>query len=137
MYGGHRPGDNLFSDSLVAVNCQTGQRVWHQQLVHHDLWDYDLPAAPVLADIRVDGRNIKAVVQVTKQGFAFVFDRVTGRPVWPIEERRCRNQDAGRADVADAAVPQAAAVRAAGVTIDDLIDFTPSFARRRRYREAL
>src|SRR5262245_53559501 len=87
MYGGHRPGDNLFSNSLVCVECLTGKRVWHHQLVHHDLWDYDLPAAPVLADIKVDGRNIRAVVQVTKQGFAFVFDRATGRPVWPIEER--------------------------------------------------
>ena len=69
------------------VNCQTGERVWHYQLVHHDLWDYDLPSAPVLADITVDGRRIRAAVQVTKQAFAFVFDRTNGRPVWPIEER--------------------------------------------------
>ncbi len=87
MYGGHRPGDNLFSDSLVCVECLTGKRVWHYQLVHHDLWDYDLPAAPILADITVDGRKIRSVVQLTKQAFAFVFDRVTGQPVWPIEER--------------------------------------------------
>ena len=86
-YGGHRLGNNLFSDSLVCLQAATGERVWHFQLVHHDLWDYDLPAAPILADITVGGRPIKAVAQVTKQGFAFVFDRVTGQPVWPIEER--------------------------------------------------
>ena len=87
MYGGHRLGDNLFANTLVCVRCATGERVWHYQIVHHDLWDYDLPAAPILADIRVDGKPIKAVVQLTKQAFAFVFDRMTGRPVWPIEER--------------------------------------------------
>jgi len=91
MYGGHRLGDNLFSDSLVAVRCATGERVWHYQLTHHDLWDYDLPAAPILADITVEGRRIKAVVQLTKQSFAFVFDRLTGIPVWPIEERPDRD----------------------------------------------
>ena len=93
MFGGHRLGDNLFSDSIVAVNCSTGERVWHYQTVHHDLWDYDLPAAPILADITVDGRPIKAVVQLTKQGFAFVFDRATGEPVWPIEERPVPTSD--------------------------------------------
>jgi quinoprotein glucose dehydrogenase len=81
MYGGHRPGDNLFSDTLVSIECQTGKRVWHYQLVRHDLWDYDLPAAPILADITVDGRRIRSVVQLTKQAFAFVFDRATGQPV--------------------------------------------------------
>ena len=86
-YGGHRPGANLFANSLVSVECATGNRVWHFQLVHHDLWDYDPPAAPNLVDITVDGRQIKAVAQVTKQAFTFVFDRVTGEPVWPIEER--------------------------------------------------
>ena len=87
MYGGHRLGNNVFANTLVCVRCATGERVWHYQIVHHDLWDYDLPAAPILADIRVDGKPIKAVVQLTKQAFAFVFDRLTGRPVWPIEER--------------------------------------------------
>jgi glucose dehydrogenase len=127
MYGGHRPGDNLFSDSLVSVNCLTGQRVWHQQLVHHDLWDYDLPAAPVLADIRVDGRNIKAVVQVTKQGFAFVFDRVTGRPVWPIEERPVpQSKTPGEQTSPTQPFPtKPPPFERQGVTIDDLIDFTP------------
>ena len=87
MYGGHRLGANLFSSSIVCLDAATGKRVWHFQTVHHDLFDYDNPAAPILADITVDGRRIKAVVQVTKQAFAFVLDRVTGQPVWPIEER--------------------------------------------------
>jgi quinoprotein glucose dehydrogenase len=86
-YGGHRPGENLFAESLVAVNLQTGQRIWHYQLIHHGIWDYDIPCAPILADITVNGKPIKAVAQPTKQGFLFVFDRRTGEPVWPIEER--------------------------------------------------
>lgn len=86
-YGGHRPGDNLFANSLVCLDAETGERVWHFQFVHHAVWDYDLPAAPNLIDITVDGRDIKAVAQITKQGFTFVFDRATGEPVWPIEER--------------------------------------------------
>ena len=86
-YGGHRPGDNLFAESLVAVDVETGERVWHFQTVHHDLWDYDNNVAPILMDITVDGRDIKAVVQLTKQAIAYTFDRVTGEPVWPIIER--------------------------------------------------
>ncbi len=86
-FGGHRPGNNLFGESLVAVDLETGQRKWHFQFVHHPIWDYDVPCAPILADIEVNGRRIKAVAQPTKQGFLYVFDRVTGEPVWPIEER--------------------------------------------------
>ena len=86
-FGGHRPGNNLFGESLVAVDLETGQRKWHFQFVHHPIWDYDVPSAPILADIEVNGRKIKAVAQPTKQGFLYVFDRVTGEPVWPIEER--------------------------------------------------
>jgi quinoprotein glucose dehydrogenase len=86
-YGGQRLGHNLFAESLVALQAHTGQRVWHFQMVHHGLWDYDLPAAPNLVDITVDGKPIRAVAQVSKQGFCYVFDRVTGAPVWPIEER--------------------------------------------------
>ena len=86
-YGGHRPGNNLFGESLVAVDLQTGKRKWHYQLVHHGLWDMDIPCAPILCDINVNGRAIKAVAQPTKQAFLYVFDRVTGQPVWPIEER--------------------------------------------------
>jgi quinoprotein glucose dehydrogenase len=127
MYGGHRPGDNLFSDSLVCVSCATGERVWHQQLVHHDLWDYDLPAAPVLADITVDGRRIRAVVQVTKQAFAFVFDRVTGKPVWPIEERPVpQSKTPGEQTSLTQPFPtKPPPFDRQGVTVDDLIDFTP------------
>jgi quinoprotein glucose dehydrogenase len=86
-YGGHRLGNNLFAESLLCLEAKTGKRVWHYQTVHHGVWDYDLPAAPVLCNIRVGGRQIKAVAQITKTGFTFVFDRVTGKPVWPIEER--------------------------------------------------
>lgn len=87
FYGGARPGDNLFGNALICLDAKTGRRRWHYQFVHHDIWDFDLPCAPNLVDIRVGGRRIKAVAQVTKHGFTFVFDRVTGRPVWPIEEK--------------------------------------------------
>src|SRR5262245_4784693 len=87
FYGGHRPGNNLFGDSLVCVDLKTGQRKWHFQIVHHPIWDYDLSSAPILADITVNGRAIKAVALPTKEAFLYVFDRVTGQPVWPIEER--------------------------------------------------
>lgn len=87
FYGGHRQGDNLFSQSLVCLDGRTGELVWYYQLTHHGLWDYDPPAAPILGDILVDGRRIKAVTQLTKQGMSFVFDRITGEPVWPIHER--------------------------------------------------
>ena len=93
QYGGFRPGANLFANSLMCLDAQTGKRVWHYQLTHHDLWDYDIPAPPVLLDVTVDGRKIKAVAQVTKQAFTYVFDRVTGQPVWPIEERPVPQSD--------------------------------------------
>ena len=86
-YGGMRPGDNLFAESIVAVDVETGERVWHFQAIHHGLWDWDFPTGPNLLDITVDGRPIKAIAQVSKQGFTYVFDRITGEPVWPIEER--------------------------------------------------
>ena len=87
-YGGHRLGDNLFAESLICVDIETGQRVWHFQQVHHGVWDYDNPTGPNLLDITVDGRRVKAVAQVTKQGFVYTFDRITGEPIWPIEERQ-------------------------------------------------
>jgi quinoprotein glucose dehydrogenase len=87
FYGVNRPGDGLFGDSLVCLDARTGNRVWHFQMAHHGLWDYDLPCAPNLIDIRVDGKPVKAVAQMSKQGFCYVFDRVTGKPIWPIEER--------------------------------------------------
>lgn len=93
FYGGHRPGDNLYSSSLVCLDARTGERRWHYQLIHHDIWDYDPPAPPLLIDITVAGRRIPAVAQVTKQGFTYVFDRVTGQPVWPIVEREVPASD--------------------------------------------
>jgi glucose dehydrogenase len=127
MYGGHRLGNNLFSDSIVAVKCATGERVWHFQSVHHDLWDYDNPAAPILADITVNGKPIKAVAQLTKQGFVFVFDRATGEPVWPIEERPVpQSTTPGERTSPTQPFPtKPAPFERQGVTPDDLIDFTP------------
>ena len=92
-YGGHRPGNNLFGESVVAVDLKTGQRKWHYQLVHHGIWDFDIPCAPILADITVNGRTIKALAQPTKQAMLYVFDRVTGQPIWPIEERPVEKGD--------------------------------------------
>ena len=87
FYGGNRPGNGLFGETLVAVDLKTGQRKWHYQLVHHGIWDMDIPCAPILADITVNGQTVKAVAQPTKQAFLYIFDRVTGKPIWPIEER--------------------------------------------------
>ena len=87
FYGGHRPGNNLFAESLVCVDLKTGQRKWHYQFVHHPVWNYDVSSAPLLADITVNGQAIKAVAVPSKEAFLYVFDRVTGKPVWPIEER--------------------------------------------------
>jgi quinoprotein glucose dehydrogenase len=127
FYGGHRPGNNLFADSLVCVDAETGKRVWHFQMVHHGLWDYDNPCAPNLIDITVDGKKIKAVAQVTKQGFCYVFDRITGKPVWPIEERPVPPSDVpGEKAAPTQPFPtKPAPFEYQGVTIDDLIDFTP------------
>lgn len=127
FYGGHRHGDNLFSQSLVCLDGRTGELVWYFQLAHHGLWDYDPPSAPILGDITVNGKRIKTVTQLTKQGMSFVFDRITGQPVWPIEERA----------VPQSEVPgeQAAATQpfptlpppylSLGFHEEDLIDFTP------------
>ena len=105
-YGGHRHGNNLFSESIVAVDLKTGQRRWHYQTVHHGIWDHDIPCAPILADITVNGKTIKVLAQPTKQAFLFVLDRATGRPIWPIEERPVEKGDVpGEAVRADEAVP--------------------------------
>ena len=127
MYGGHRGGDNLYGQSIVCVDAATGERVWHFQTVHHGLWDYDPPAAPILMDITVDGREIKAVAQLTKQAFVFVFDRATGQPVWPIEERPVP-QSGVPGELTSATQPfptKPPAFDRQGATIDNLIDFTP------------
>ncbi len=127
MYGGHRPGDNLFTQSLVCVDAKTGERVWHYQVVHHGLWDYDMPAAPILMDLTVDGRNIKAVVQLTKQAFAYAFDRVTGKPIWLIEERPVP-QSLTPGEVTSPTQPfptKPPAFDRQGAIVENLINFTP------------
>lgn len=126
-YGGHRLGDNLFSSSLVCLNARTGERVWHYQIVHHDIFEYDNPAAPILMDVTVDGERIPAVVQLTKQAFAFAFNRVTGEPIWPIEERPVPPSDVPgeRASPTQPFPTKPAAFDQQGVTEDDLIDLTP------------
>jgi quinoprotein glucose dehydrogenase len=127
QYGGPRPGNNLFSSSLVCLDLKTGKRIWHYQLVHHDIWDYDPPTAPILADITVDGRRVKAVVQLTKTAFAYVFDRTNGRPVWPIEERPVPQSDApGEKTSPTQPFPtKPPAFDRQGFSRDDVIDFTP------------
>ena len=126
-YGGERPGDNLFSESVVCLKAATGERVWHYQLVHHGLWDYDPPAAPVLLDVVVDGQARKVVVQLTKQAFCFVFDRVTGEPIWPIVEKPVpQSQVAGEQTAPTQPFPtKPAAFEHQGISEEDLIDFTP------------
>ena len=126
-YGGHRPGNNLYGESLVCVDLKTGRRKWYFQLVHHPLWDYDISAAPILADITVNGKAIKAVAQPTKQAFLYVFDRVSGAPVWPIEERPMAKGDVpGEWYPPTQPFPtKPPAYARNGVAIDDLIDFTP------------
>ena len=128
-YGGHRPGDNLFAESLVALDIETGQRMWHFQAVHHGVWDYDLPAAPTLIDITTDGRATKAVAQVSKQGFTYVFDRATGDPVWPIEERPVATDTDMKGEALSPTQPfpiKPPPFEYQGVTVDDLVDFTPA-----------
>jgi quinoprotein glucose dehydrogenase len=126
-YGGHRPGDTLYGESIVAVDLKTGVRRWHYQLVHHGIWDFDISCAPILADIVVDGRSIKALAQPTKQGWVYVLDRVTGEPVWPIEERpvEASTVPGEQASPTQPFVTRPAPFERQGVSVDDLIDFTP------------
>jgi quinoprotein glucose dehydrogenase len=127
-YGGDRPGNGLFGESLVALDLKTGKRKWHYQFVHHGIWDYDIPAPPVLADINVDGRAIKALAQPTKVGFLYVLDRATGQPVWPIEERPVEQGTVpGEQYSPTQPFPtKPPAFARTGVSMDDLIDFTPA-----------
>ncbi len=134
FYGGNRPGANLFGESIVCLDAATGRRRWHFQIVHHGLWDYDPASAPNLATITVAGRRLDAVVQLTKQGFAFVFDRLTGRPVWPIEERPVPASDVA-GEVAWPTQPfptKPVPLAAQGVTDEDVLDFTPELAAAAR-----
>ncbi len=126
-YGGHRPGNNLFADSIVCLDARTGRRVWHYQLIHHDIWDWDTGSAPVLLDVTVEGRPRKVVAQVTKQGWAYVFDRITGEPIWPIIERPVPQSDVpGEKTSPTQPFPtRPAPFDRQGVTEADLIDFTP------------
>jgi len=126
-YGGHRHGDNLFAESIVALDAATGRYVWHFQVVHHGLWDYDLPAAPTLLDVTVDGRRVRALAQVTKQGFVFVLDRETGRPLWPIEERPVPPSTVpGEKSSPTQPFPtRPAPFERQGLSRDDLVDYTP------------
>jgi quinoprotein glucose dehydrogenase len=127
-WGGERPGANLYSSSLVCLDAKTGERVWHYQLIHHDIWDWDNPTAPILMDLVVDGRPVKAVAQLTKQAFVYTFDRVTGEPVWPIEERPVPASDVpGEWTSPTQPFPtKPPAFDRQGVSVDDLIDFTPA-----------
>ncbi len=126
-YGGHRPGNGLFGESIVAVDLKTGQRKWHYQLVHHGIWDWDIPCAPMLVDFALNGRTVKAVAQPTKQSVLYVFDRATGQPIWPIEERPVPQSDIpGEKTSPTQPFPtKPPAYGRTGTSIDELIDFTP------------
>jgi quinoprotein glucose dehydrogenase len=127
-YGGHRPGDNLYGNSLVALDAKTGQRKWHFQMVHHDIWDYDTPMAPNLMDLTIDGRQRKVITQGTKQGWLYTFDRVTGEPIWPIVETPVLQSDVpGEKTAKTQPIPtKPAPYSQQGLLESDLIDYTPA-----------
>jgi len=131
-YGGARKGDNLFAESIVCLDARTGKRRWHFQTVHHGLWDYDLPAPPVLGSVRANGRSLDIVAVPTKMGLLFVFDRVTGKPVWSIEERPvAASAVPGERTAPTQPIPSKPAPFAKqGFTTDDVIDFTPALKQR-------
>jgi quinoprotein glucose dehydrogenase len=126
-YGGARLGNNLFAEAIVCLDAKSGKRVWHYQTVHHGLWDYDIPAAPVLGTVRVDGRQVDVVAVPTKTGFLFVFDRVSGKPIWPIEDRSVPPSDVTgeRAAQSQPFPTKPKPFSRQGFAFDDLIDFTP------------
>jgi quinoprotein glucose dehydrogenase len=126
-YGGHRPGANLFADSVISLDLNTGKRHWHFQAVHHDIWDWDFPAAPILMDITVEGKPIKAVAVPSKQAWLYTFDRVTGQPVWPIVEKPVEKGDVPGEwySPTQPHVTKPAAFDRQGVTEADLVDWTP------------
>ena len=126
-YGGYRPGNGLFGESLVAVDLHTGQRKWHYQLVHHGIWDMDIPCAPILTDITINGQTVRAVAQPTQQAFLYVFDRTNGKPIWPIDEKPVEQSTVpGEKTSATQPFPsKPAAYDRQGSSVDALIDFTP------------
>ena len=132
LYGGHRPGDNVYSSSLVCLDVRTGKVVWHFQQIHHDIWDYDNTTAPMLMNVQQGGGTVRAVALVTKQAFAYVFDRVTGRPLWPIVERAVPPSDVPgeRAARTQPFPSRPPAFDRQGVTLDDIVDFTPAIRAR-------
>jgi quinoprotein glucose dehydrogenase len=127
-YGGYRPGNNLFGSSVVAIDVKTGKRKWHYQFVHHDIWDYDTPMAPNLLDVTIDGRPRKIIAATTKQGFVYVLDRLTGEPIWPIEERPVPQSEVpGEKTSPTQPIPTRPAPYAQqGLQESDLIDYTPA-----------
>ena len=127
-YGGHRPGANLYSDSIVCLDTKTGKMIWYRQLIHHDIWDYDMPAHPILIDINANGRPIKAVVQMGKIAFAYVFDRTNGQPVWPIPDVAVPQTDVPSEWTSPTQpIPtKPPAFDVQGITVNDLINFTPA-----------
>ena len=127
FYGGFRPGDNLYGTSIIALDVETGERVWHFQTVHHDIWNFDNPAAPVLLDVTVDGVPTPILVETTKQGFAYTFNRETGEPVWPMEERPVPQSEipGEKLSPTQPFPTKPAAFQLQGLTEDDLIEFTP------------
>jgi quinoprotein glucose dehydrogenase len=131
-YGGHRPGNNLFSTSILTLDARTGKRVWHFQTIHHDIWDWDNTNAPILADVTIEGRLRRIVAQITKQGFVFVLDRVTGEPIWPIEERPVPKGDVpGEWYSPTQPFPtKPAPFERQGFSEADLLDFTPELFKQ-------
>lgn len=132
FYGGFRPGDNLFSTSLIALDVKTGERKWHFQMVHHDIWNYDTPTAPVLLDVQQNGETVPIVVQVTKQAFAYTFNRETGEPIWPIEERPVPASKVPGEKLSETQPfpTKPLPYDNQGLTEDALIDFTPELHAR-------
>lgn len=133
-YGGHRPGAGLFGESIVAVDLKTGARKWHYQLVHHGIWDFDIPCAPMLVDLTINGRAVKALAQPTKQAWLYMFDRVTGQPIFPIEERPVEQSTVPNEKTAPTQpfVTKPPPYDRQGFSVEDLINFTPELNAQAR-----
>jgi quinoprotein glucose dehydrogenase len=125
-YGGYRPGENLFGNSVLALKAETGELMWHYQITHHELWDYDIPTAPMLLDIEVNGTKVKALAQIVKQGFVYVLDRQTGKPIWPVEERKVPKSDIPGEWTSPTQPHSSLSFDRQGISENDLIDYTPA-----------